>query len=273
MIWVDEAGEAVEENGVFRVRTLEETVDLPRPDAQNVELAAGEIATLIEPPVTIERLLVSEGITEHEVLPVAGSPLPDIITGNRQPATGNICWRETSRRIHLSIARPPLRALVDLAEFRTDEIGQIANALQRVGPERDAPRRMRLAEHVGAAVLPFAVVEKFQSAAPHDGKGRLIEERRVTGNVPPNWFRPSYRLRPQRAWFHLRVAPMGEIDRDLPEAVALLAPMEERTVRVLCVDRRNVYPTTIGFGRILGARPISTWYPYGAGSFGAEMML
>jgi hypothetical protein len=95
----------------------------------------------------------------------------------------------------------------------------------------------------------------------------------VTTGQSPNWFRPSYRLRPRRAWFHLRAAPFGEIDDHIPEAIALLAPISEREIRVLCVDRDAVYPTTVRIHRIVAARPGETWYPYAAGAFGAELML
>jgi hypothetical protein len=121
--------------------------------------------------------------------------------------------------------------------------------------------------------LPSLDIPVFQTAAAHDGKGHPIAESRVTSGVPPNWFRPSYRLRPRRAWFHLQAAPSGTIEETLPEAVALLAPVDGRRVRVLCVDGQDIYPATIDVTRVLAARPTSTWYPYSAGSFGAELML
>jgi hypothetical protein len=253
LVWVDEAGEAVEEGSTFRARVLDEPVDLPRPDAEAVKAAAQEIEALIRPPLAIERLIVSEGITEHE------------ISGHR--------WTESARRIHLSIAKPPLRALIDRSDFTLDAIAGAARALSRAGGERTAPRRLRIAEHVGAALLPSLDVPMLQTAAARDGKGLPIEERRVTAEGPPNWFRPSYRLRPRRAWFHLRVQAAGEIDETLPVAIALLAPIEGRSVRLLCSDGDDVYSAVIEARRVLAARATSIWYPYSAGSFGAEMML
>ena len=69
------------------------------------------------------------------------------------------------------------------------------------------------------------------------------------------------------------MAPFGVIENDLPEAVALLAPVSRRELRVLCIDGRAVFPTTLPLRPILAARPTATWYPYGAGAFGAELML
>ena len=253
LVRVDEAGEAIEKDGVFRARAVGESADLPVLDEGAVKSAAREIEAIVEPPLMLERIFVSEAIIEHQF--------------------AGITWKETPRRVHISIARPPLRALLDLTEFRFEPIRRVSEMLMRVGAQRDAPKRIRLAEHVGAAVLPFIGVEKFQSAAPYDGKGQSIDEQRVTGDPPPNWFRPSYRVRPRRAWFHLRAAALEEIDGDVPEAIALLAPAQRRSIRVLCVDGDAVYPATIEIQPILAAKPTNIWYPYGAGAFGAELML
>jgi hypothetical protein len=253
LVKVDEAGEAIDDGGLFRTRAIEETVDLPPPDAKSVDAAVREIESIIKPPLIVERLFVSEGVVAHEC--------------------DGIQWNETSRRVHISIARPPIRALIDLAEFRFAVVDRIAKALLRAGEERVVPRRIRLAEHVGAALLPSVKVGKSQTAAPHDGKGQPIADRLVRLEEPMNWFRPSYRLRPRRAWFHLRIDAFGRFDPEVPEAVALLAPIGDRVMHVLCIDGDRVFPTAVQIGRIVAARPTSIWYPYGAGAFGAEMML
>jgi hypothetical protein len=253
VVWVDEAGEAVEDRGRFRTRTLAEAVEVAAPEAAGVEAASREIESIVEAPLTIERLLVSEGVVSHQF--------------------GEIEWSETSRRVHLSIARPPLRVIFDLAQFQFDAVRSAAVALMRAGTERPAPKRIRLPAHVGAALLPFLAVRKSQTEAPRDGKGQPIEQHRVTNERPPNWFRPSYRVRPRRAWFHLRAEEFGDIDPDAPAAIALLAPAGRREFRVLCAERGAVYPATIPMRPILAARPAEKWYPYGAGAFGAELML
>ena len=252
LVMVDEAGEAVEAGGIFRTRALGEDVDLRAPDTAAVEQAAREIESIATSPLSIERLLVSEGTVRHQF--------------------GDQTWTDTARRVHVSVASGPLRAIFDLAEFRFETLRSGIAALARVGKERKPPKKIRLAEHIGAALLAFAPLAKIQSAAPHDGKGEAILEQ-LALHEPPNSFRPSYRIRPRRAWFHLRVAPFGVVESGLPAAVALLAPVSRRELRVLCVDGRSVYATTVPMRPIIAARPTSNWYPYGAGAFGAELML
>ena len=252
LVTVDETGEAVESDGVFRTRALGEDLDLQSPDTEAVEGAARDIEAMVGAALLIERLFVSEGAVRHQF--------------------GDRTWNETARRVHVSVANGALRIIFDFAEFRFDILRGAVAALARVGKERTPPKRIRLAEHIGAALLAFAPIAKLQSAAPHDGKGEPILEQ-LAAEQPPNWFRPSYRIRPRRAWFHLRVAPFGVVESGLAEGVALLAPVSAREIRVLCVDGRSVYPTTIPMRPILAARPASTWYPYGAGAFGAELML
>lgn len=256
-IAIDEGGEAIEDGGTFRARSLDEFSNLPAPESDRVEAVAAQIESMIARPLMIERLIISHGIVAHEV----------------SEGRGHIRWTEQSRRIHLSIARPPLRALIDLAAFDVVPIGPVVEALRRAGSERPAPPRLRLAEHVGAALLPSLDVPKMQTAAPHDGDGQPIVERAVTPGSPPNVYRPTYRLPPRRAWFHLRAEPMGELNDDAPLAVALLAPAQKRHIRVLCVDGNAVYPATVEVTRVLAARPTATWFPYAAGAFGVEIML
>ena len=233
LVRVDEAGEAMENRTTFRTQPIEDMLELEAPDAEAVQAAAREIESIVKPPLIVERLFVSEGSIAHEC--------------------DGVRWSETLRRVHVAIARPPIRALVDLAEFQFDAVKRIASALLRAGGERDAPKRIRLAENV-------------------DGKGQQVIERRVENEEPPNWFRPSYRMRPRRAWFHLRAAPFGRIDDAVPEGIALLAPIGERFISVLCIDGNRVFPTTVPIRRIAAARATETWFPYGAGAFGAELM-
>jgi hypothetical protein len=94
----------------------------------------------------------------------------------------------------------------------------------------------------------------------------------VTG-LPPNWFRPSYRLRPVRAWHNLRAVPFGTLDAGAPEAIALLAPPTHTALRVLCIDGGDVFPATAGVTSVRAAGDTAAWYPYAAGAFGAEMLL
>ena len=111
-----------------------------------------------------------------------------------------------------------------------------------------------------------------QWAAPHDGKGEWIANAPVAG-APPNWFRPSYRTRPVRAWFHLRADAMGETGREMPRAIALLAPIHDRTLRILGIASRRQFIAALTVHNVVAARPAEEWFPYGAGCFGAEIVL
>jgi hypothetical protein len=55
--------------------------------------------------------------------------------------------------------------------------------------------------------------------------------------------------------------------------VALLAPVRDFTLRVLIDDGERVWPATVPVTRIQAVGAPMDFYPYGAGSFGAEMML
>jgi hypothetical protein len=254
---VEEAGEATENDGVFRSRPAAQAAGAT-PVADSVAQIDGFVAqTLLSVrPCTIERLIVSSGTARH--------------------ATNGVTWSEQSRRVHLALVNPPLRALIDLATFDLAIARTIAGALAQAGDEREAPRRLRLTPNVASALLPSLIGELAmeQSGGGFDGKGQTIETRAVTSDSPPNWYRPAYAAPPVRAWLNIRALPFGSIDPAAPVAVALLAPIDGTTLRVLCVDGDDVFPTTVNASHIAAvARAEGTWYPYAAGSFGVEMML
>ena len=250
-VTVDEAGEAFDDNGIFRARPIDEARDLAAPQPKALDDASQEIESIVQSPLILERLFISEANVAHEC--------------------NGVSWQETLRRVHVAIARPPIRALIDLAEFRFDVVRRVAAAMMRAGGERPAPKRLRFAENTGAALLPILPIAKSQAAAEHDGIGLPVVARRVEGD-PPNWFRPSYRIRPRRAWFHLRAEPAGIIDEEFPEAIALLAPVGDERIAVLCDDGDRVFPTVVPVRKVVAAQPGVTWYPYGAGAFGTKLM-
>ncbi len=226
--------------------------------AASVERRAGErtnqsVPAPLPAPVAVERLVVSEGVAEHEY--------------------GEVRWRDVTRRVHLSLTCGSHRALLDFAQFDLAAVERVALALARVGGERTLDR-VRLAPNVAAALLPSLIgtIELEQLPGDHDGYGAPVSRRSVTG-LPPNWFRPSYRLRPVRAWHNLRAVPFGTLDGSAPEAVALLAPPTHTTLRLLCVDGGEVFPATLGVTSVRAAGDTCVWYPYAAGAFGAEMLL
>ena len=253
LVRVDEAGEAIEEKGRFSCQPIS---GAPPPSAASdaVNDTADAIAKLVRPPLTLERCIVSEGVVFHEF--------------------GDKKWNERMRRVHVAITRAPHRILIDLAEFDLEPVRRGCEALARI---KDADRKVdaiRLADNVGAALLPSLIgdVRMEQWAAPHDGKGDWIVNMPATAEAPPNWFRPSYRARPSRMWFHLRVSKFGSINHELPEAVALLAPVDGRTLRVLCTEGLRAFAVTMPVNAVLAASPSQDWYPYGAGTFGAELV-
>jgi hypothetical protein len=247
LIRVDEAGEAYERDGCFFAAPIEPRMELPPLDDRAVERTTNG---LLDP--NFERLIVSEGIAHHSY-------------GDRE-------WTERTRRVHVAIVnyRLRLRALVDLGDFDIDVIVRAAEALEWAEGERDAPRRLRLAPNVTAALLPS--VGGIQTRLGLDGNGARIEER-IAAEPHPNVWRPSYRVRPRPMPFHLRAEPKGRIDTDLPEAIALLAPVEGMTLRVLCVDRGRAFATTFTVSAVLAAGEPQRWFPYGAGVIGTEMVV
>jgi hypothetical protein len=202
----------------------------------------------------VERLVITEGIAHHQY-------------GDRR-------WSERAQRVHLSIVNRTHRALIDRADFEIDPILTIANALARMQGEREIDR-VRLAPNVAAAILPSLVgmIGIEQTPAPHDGCGAPIERTRVTSDLPPNVYRPSYRIRPVRAWHNLRAIPFGTVDASAPRAIALLAPPGNLSLRVLCVDGDDAFAATVRVTQIRAVGESETWVPYAAGALGAEMML
>ena len=206
---------------------------------------SGGIAAALEDVrgLSFERLIVTHGVAQHEC--------------------DGRTWREETHRFHASLVRDRLRVLVD----RLEDVHAIAAALERAGAEREAPARLRLAPNVTAAVLPF-LPQARQTEGGVDGYGNPVTE------TSASFYRPSYRVRPLRMPFNVRIEhESAAIDGDLPRAVALLAPADGPALRVLIEERTRVYPCTIRVAQIRAVGRERTWYPYGAGSFGAEMML
>ena len=101
-----------------------------------------------------------------------------------------------------------------------------------------------------------------------------MDERRLDLPPSPNWYRPSYRVRPVQTPLNVRItSKVTETDPTLPLAVALLAPVSKLTLRVLCVEGQTAFPATLRVSRIESAGTAVRWYPHGAGSFGVEMVL
>jgi len=193
IVRVEEAGEAREEDGVFFARPIAHGV-IPSASegspARVIAVAEG-ILRCAQDDTKIERVLVSEGIALHEC--------------------DGVRWHEETRRVHVALTRKPWRVLVVDAEV----VGRVAGALARCEGERDF-------EHV--LVPPHIEIdvncEKEQMPGGLDGYGRPIERRRVEGE-PPNFYRPSYRIRPVRRWMNVRAIPFGTM-QPAPQVIALV---------------------------------------------------
>jgi hypothetical protein len=275
VIHVTETGLAMETDNLFECRPMPPWGGPPaRRPAGSLPAAVADIQRAIPSGVTIERLIVTQGVAEHEY-------------GENQ-------WSEETERVHLSLVKNDIRALVDLGTNtlaagqrpaarqagglpHVETIAHIAEALTRLDAERDAPARLRLAANVTAALIPSLLavappnVRLIQTAGGVDGKGNVIEE--ATADWP-NWYRPSYRMRPIRMPLNVCLeCGVTAIEGDRPLAIALLAPVHGLTLRVLVDDGQRTYPATVRVTRIDAVAAERVWYPYGGGSFGAEMML
>ena len=233
LVRVEEAGEAVEEGGEFRAYPIVERRELPEVRGSRCDVRS-------------ERCVLVEGVAIHEI--------------------GGVTWTEWTRRLHLSVVHRTFRMLLDQASFEID--ASLLDLFARIEGRREPPQRMTLAPRVAASLLHSLPVGRAQRAGEHpDGMGRAVESRPVDGE-PPNWYRPSYRVRPFRAWFNLMALPFGRLDDSAPRAVARLGGGE-----ILCVDGGRVYATVLPAGRIVAVGGAVEWFPFGAGAWGADMLL
>ncbi|HEX6100371.1 MAG TPA: hypothetical protein VF432_28920 [Thermoanaerobaculia bacterium] len=250
LIRVTESGTAIEDGDYFECRPESSS---PRAVESSRVL---EIVRALR-DLQFERLIITHGIAEHEC--------------------DGRAWTEETERIHISLTQGRLRVLVDSTTRRLDDLFTIAHALQRAEPAERAIDRVRLEPNVTAALLPHLAgrapsgVRLLQTAGGIDGYGDPILE--AEGDWP-NFYRPSYRLRPVRMPLNLRLECADtHVDEDLPRAVALLGPVAGLTIRVLVVDGEAVYPATVTVASIRAVAADRIWYPYNGGSFGAAMML
>ncbi|MEK6374354.1 MAG: hypothetical protein AABO58_16835 [Acidobacteriota bacterium] len=237
IVRVEEAGEAFEEEE-FRAQPL-----------RGERRALPQVVAPLPPPGDFERIVMTEGVSLHQY--------------------GDIAWSEHTRRMHLSVARAPYRLLIDQAGFDVD--AALLALFAQIEGRREPPPRLTLAPRVAAAMLPSLIgrIEIAQRAgATPDGKGQPVESLPVTAGEPPNWYRPSYRVRPVRAWFNLLALPFGRLDAGVPRAVARLGGGD-----VLCVDAGGVFAASFTARRVLAAGGAEEWFPFGAGAWGCDMLL
>jgi len=251
IIEATEAGEAIEDGERFEARPSRDAIDIPP-----IEEDVASFLRAIHVDVNVERLIVTVGVTEHEF--------------------EGVRWRDASARLHISMNNGRLRSKLDLGgsslkDIPLDDVHLVARALARAGGRRDTPERCVVAPHVSALLLPGMGLKLVQTARGRDGKGAEVEELVLDHPPFPNWFRPSYRVRPIRMPFHFRTEEFGTMEGDVPRVVALLRVGE--TSDVLCDDGQSVFETTIRIDRVKAAGPPLAWYPHLAGAFGHEVLL
>lgn len=257
LIRVREVGVAREDRDAFECEPVLE----PGPDLvfepADLRAVARDVRNAAD-GVVLERLVLADGRADHQC-------------GERR-------WSESTRRMHAALTHARVRVLVDLASFDVAAVADLARVLRRVDARiGSVPAALRLAPNVTAALLPLSIGHApghcriVQTAGGVDGYGEPIVE---SDRDWPNAFRPSYRLAPRRVPMNVRIeGPSGPIDPSLPRAVALLGASSDGSVRLLVDDGTRSWPAVVRIERVRAVSPPEAWYPYGAGSFGAEMML
>jgi hypothetical protein len=251
LVSVRECGAASENGERFECRP--EPGDPPAvPDASGVTRTAAAVAAMVPHGVTVERLIVTEGAGRHE-------------------CEGR-SWEERSQRLHVSLVRGPVRIMLDLqsADGAVALTGQ--SMLRMTDAIPPAPRVARLAPHVTAALMPSFLLrtprgaEVWQTGGGIDGLGREIEEA-VIGE-PPNWYRPSYRVRPVRMPLNVRL----EAD-DAPFVPAPLVTGLAHDGRLLIDDGERSWIASGSVQEVLAVERARTWFPYGAGAWASETLV
>ena len=218
LVRVEEAGEAREEDGVFVAQPIEHRVipSASEGSRAHVVAAAEGILRCAQDDIRIERLIVTAGVALHQY--------------------SDTQWQDETRRVHVALTRKPWRVLVDDAN-----VAPVAGALARCEGERDF-------EHV--LVPPHIHIdvpcEKEQLPGGLDGYGRPIERRRVDGE-PPNFYRPSYRVRPVRRWMNVRAIPFGAMQA-APRVLALVDGG-----KALVEDGGRIFVTRLRLDRVTAA--------------------
>jgi hypothetical protein len=287
----DESGQSVLEGERFEARPIEERADLPELPPESVEAVAARIAAMLEPPLQIERLLITNGVARHRF--ECGSERNE--------------WQDAAVRIHLAIVHPQrrLRVLLDLGgssfdELDLQEVRDTMSALLLPPAYGASIGALRLAPNVAAALWaamatlapldregPFSLRQTSQPAAV-DGRGRSITDVTLIGAgaaAPTHVFRPSYRARPAGTAFGVRARPGSArvIVANPAEAVAILAPVSVRdgsiTMPVLLKRDGRSLPSEICRSLEEWCEGVASvdsperWYPLAAGALGSATLV
>ncbi|HUF16796.1 MAG TPA: hypothetical protein VMS12_01990 [Thermoanaerobaculia bacterium] len=300
IIHTAEHGEASIADGVFRARTLSSSREPSVRDSTPVEACLRAVEQMIAPPLVLERSTVLEGIADHWWT-----------DGEAERE-----WQERNARAHVTVLHPErrVRLATSLGGAQLDQIDmrpleRAIAALAGLDREAPPPGQLNLAlEPIIAAELWPVILETSernsafrlseagsvhirQGSHPHlsrDGTGEEIH--RVTllnskgAAAFPNVFRPSYRIRPVRAPFHLEAAGIPTA-RAAPECigVAALTPVSPDggflSVTLLCNSASGTFTGRISMPleewlqRLTAADSEPVWFPVGAGSYGQRILI
>lgn len=288
-----EHGVAMRERGQFHAESRGERTLASAPDVGGATDVARSLAALAGGRVAIERLTVASGVAEHT-----------LVDGET-----NTTWSEEIARAHVSLVNreASLRVGVDIGAVRAAELPlhvaiETASALRLVAAGHlPSVGSVELSPAVAAALWRFlaghpALVEGSrlrltQSAHPTwslDGIGKEIQQREISAGSPSSLFRPSYRIAPVPAWFHVSAAlkgPRRSRSRRKPpmRAIALVRPfrltrtsvsarvlvaMETASLVVeLDIPREELASTVV---RMSGD---AIWFPFEGGAFGRDTLL
>ncbi|MFA6955377.1 MAG: hypothetical protein WC538_05845 [Thermoanaerobaculia bacterium] len=286
-----EHGRALRERGRFRVESLGDRPLAQAPDVAGATDVARRLGMLGRGAVAIERLTVAAGMAEHSVA----------------YGKGTRTWNEEVIRVHLSLVdrERGLRVALDLGAERAEGLPirialELAEALQApAATSAPEPGLVELAPAVSAALWTFVArhpalyhgsrLKISQWSHPSwafDGAGRKIEHHAVDDATPPSLFRPSFRVAPVPAWFHLHASlrGVGRFRRSAgTRTVGLLSPFRltrsSVVAGVLAVRRTGACAAMLEIPRQRFAESFlrigrnGIWFPLEAGAWGSDVLL
>ena len=98
----------------------------------------------------------------------------------------------------------------DTADTVPLDPGYAARDAEVIETGYDGRERYRLKAAVIRQQTESGVIDLEQLPADRDGYGEPVAQCRVaSADPPPNWYRPSYRIRPIRAWHNLRAVAVS----------------------------------------------------------------
>ena len=292
-IELHETGFALEEDELFSCGPVSAAGDLiDNPQADHAADLETSIGSVFPANVGIERLVLVAGSTTHSI---QSSP-----EGNPSAT-----WRELFVRLHLSMTNRArrIRTVIDLggssaSQIDLADIRRIVSAVgDYSGERRSLPPGaiLEIAPHITAALLahptlpaapPVTIHQSPHDQFRFDGYGKPIEEVVIDSSaLAPNFFRPSYRARPVRGWFHVDLRYENESEQTADfSAEAVIGPLGPERGRIvlalLCRDSDgSVFATQLELpadawtSSITFASSERRWFPYAAGTWGRSLRI